>query len=142
MQKIILTMILIFLFGCSQIKEGVSLIEEYESYIKSIENNNVLFVKNMLASGLRKKIVTLGEEQFPIIRSFPNVVSDINSYHQLIDSNKGCLTVNGYDKKHSPVSLYIEYVNESGKWLLSFVEVYYLDTPKEFESVGICPTKF
>lgn len=142
MQKFLVTIIILLLFGCNQIKGDVNLIEEYKSYIKSIRTNNVQLVTNMLSNELRAKTKILGQDQFPVITSFPNVIYDINSYHQLIKLNKGCLTVNGFDKKHSPVSLYLEYVNEGGKWLLSFVEVYYLDTPKDFEVIGICPTKF
>jgi hypothetical protein len=139
MNKYLSILIGFLLFGCSQIKENTDLFGIYGNYIKSAKETEVVF--NMLTSELRVKINNLGSDQFPIITSFPTVISNSKNHYQVIDKAKGCLTINGFDKSNSPVSLYIEYTNENNKWLLSFVEIYYLESPHDFVHTGVCPTR-
>lgn len=139
MNKYLSIFIVFLLYGCNQIKESTNLFEIYQHYIKSAKETEVVY--NMLTSELRVKINTLGLDQFPIITSFPTAISNTKNHYQVIENTKGCLTINGFDKDNSPVSLYVEYTNENKKWLLSFVEIYYLDTPNQFMHKGVCPTR-
>jgi len=139
MNKYLSIFVIFLLFSCSQIKENTNLFGQYEHYIKSAKETEIVF--NMLASELSVKIKNLGSDQFPVITGFPTVISNTKSHYQIIDKAKGCLTINGFDKGNSPVSLYIEFTNENNKWLLSFVEIYYLESPNEFMYTGVCPTR-
>ncbi|MFK5950262.1 MAG: hypothetical protein QM500_15990 [Methylococcales bacterium] len=141
MKHLIIIVFIVSVFSCVSVKKDVSLFDEYKLYVFSINENEAVFLKNMLSSEVRNKIKLTGEDAFPILSSFHGVLKEVTGQYQLINNNKGCLTVNGYDENKSPVSLYIEYINENSKWLLSYVEVFYLDSPKEFKNRGVCPAR-
>jgi len=144
MKRILLSiaalMSLIVVIGAT--KSTVDLYDNYKSYVSIVKSTQNQFVLNMLSLDVRKKIKKLGENQFPVLAGFPNTLTTSKSHYQVIKGTKACLTVNGYDKNTKPVSLHLEYRNEQKQWLLSFVELSYLDSDKEFKNKAVCPDKF
>lgn len=138
----VLTVLSFFVLAGASARPGVSLFDEYTSYLSIIKTTQTPFVENMLSMEVREKIKTLGANEFPVLSSFPSALVTRDSYYQVIKSNKGCLTVNGFDSHARPLSLYIEYSKQEEQWLLSYIELAYLDTPKEFKDIGVCPSKF
>lgn len=81
-------------------------------------------------------------EQFPVLAALPGTLSKSMSHHErIIGNNKGCLTINGLDEGGEPTSLHIEYVKEEDRWRLSYAEIAYLESEKEFGSTGKCPVR-
>jgi len=123
-------------------KSTVDLYDNYKNYVSIVKFTQNQFVLNMLSFDVRKKIKKLGKNQFPVLASFASTLATNKSHYQFIKGTKACLTVNGYDKNVKPASLYLEYRNEQKQWLLSFVELSYLDSDKDFKNKAECPDKF
>lgn len=140
MSQALLIVAILMLSACNQVK-NTNLYNTYEAYLETRRLNKEEIVVSMLSGELRKRVFALGKEEFPIIAGFPETLSEVISHYQLIESDKGCLSINGYNKSQSPITLNIEYLFENNQWLLSFVEIYYLDTTKDYADKGICPAK-
>jgi len=142
MKNVSLFFIYFIVLSCATMSEEVDLYEYYNNYVRYIKTNNTLFAETMLSKQLREKIKLSDKDDFPILSGFPGVLSEVKNHYQSFESNKGCLSINGYDENSAPVSLYIEYSNENNQWLVAYVEIFYPDTAKEFKNFGVCPTQF
>lgn len=141
MRLLAILLVTVSLYSCVMPSSTVDLYGLYKKYVDTVEIDKTPFVEELLVGSLREEINVGDKDAFPVLSGFPGVLSQTSSYYQTVKQNKGCLTVNGYDESLSPISLHIEYTYENNKWLLAFVEIFYLETEKDFESIGICPTR-
>lgn len=141
MKQIFILIITIILVSCATIKENKGLFESYNTYVNEIRKHQSNFILSMISKKRVNKINSLGEKEFPVLSSFPNVLFKIKSHYQKLENNKGCLTINGYGKNNNPILVSIKYLYENKKWVIDFVEIYYTDSAKEFQTKGICPNE-
>lgn len=134
-------MFALVLLSCAATEEKVGLFERYNTYKSEIIKHKSNLILPMLSKNRRNKIKSLGEKEFPILSSFPSILHKNINHYTKINSNIGCLTINGYGENNSPIVLSIKYLYENNEWLIDFVEIYYADSAKEFQTKGICPSE-
>lgn len=62
-------------------------------------------------------------------------------YYQQEFNTKSCLTINGYNSVGEPTTLNFELLNEDNAWKLSYVQMMYHDSKKDFPLSVMCPQK-
>lgn len=70
---------------------------------------------------------------------FKDYMTREDSHHETIRGQKGCLTINGYDKEGMPLSFNIEYVPIDQCWLIRAIEILFVNDAHEFSLKGRCP---
>ncbi len=141
MKHIYILMLSLIIASCVTTKESTSLFENYNTYVSEINKNKSDFFLPMLSKNRVNQINLSNKNEFPVLSEFPRVLSKIESHYQKLETNKGCLTINGYGKNNKPIVLSIKYLYENNKWGVDFVEIYYADSIKEFPIKGICPSE-
>jgi len=141
MKHLIIIIFALVLLSCAVTDEKVGLFERYNSYKSEIIKQKSNLILPMLSENRRNQIKSLGEKEFPILSSFPNILHKNVNHYTKIKNKIGCLTINGYGENNSPIVLSIKYLYENNEWLVDFVEIYYADLAKEFQTKGICPSE-
>jgi hypothetical protein len=133
------------LIGCAAIKTEPTLYSTYERFTHDMHSENVqavyskYFVQDYMNDPeIRKKILENNKEVF---NQFRNYIVKIDSHHERLDGQKGCLTINGYDKDGAPLSLNIEYARIEQHWLIRVVDILY-DDLHGFSSKARCPSDY
>ncbi len=60
-------------------------------------------------------------------------------YYQKLDSQKGCLSINGIELNKDPVSLHIEYKKERGLWLVDYMFLHLIESNEDYVKKALCP---
>ncbi len=141
MKPIFILIFSLILVSCASTKENVALFERYNTYVSEINKNKSSFILSMLSKNIANKINSLGEKEFPVLSEFPSVLHNIESHYQKLKNSNGCLTINGYGKNNKPIILSIKYLYENKSWVIDYIEVYYADSKKEFQTKGVCPSE-
>lgn len=139
-------LILLFVVLPYAFSQGEVIYGSFKSYAAQVVSEDYdAIVENSIASDLRSRVEgepASFEEKFPILHSLPRVLSKRISYHEkIVRQSKGCLTINGLDQGGDPASLNVEYIKEGGRWRLSYAEIAYLESEKEFGSTGKYPVR-
>lgn len=141
MARIIPFLLVIFVFGCAHIPESSSLYSEFSAYKKSVDNSTLTqkyadyFDPSLTADIDFKDSSTVDQLEFSkyMIREA--------GHFEVVQGNRGCLTVNGTGSDNNPIALYIEYKRADGKWLISDVDVSFLENAKDYEAKALCPSE-
>lgn len=145
LKKIVFVSILL-LASCATIEREAPLYERYIEYSKLVESErfdeiseNYISVENMEKL---KSVDQSLESYFSILIGVPGTLTDKVSHHKrIVSRNRGCLTLNGFDKSGEPTSVHVEYLKEKGSWRINHVEIAYLESEREFSTSGHCPEK-
>lgn len=66
---------------------------------------------------------------------------DDKSEPTFLSDHDCCMSINGYGGNNKPIILSIKYLYENNKWVIDYIEVYYADSKKEFQTKGTCPSE-
>lgn len=134
-----LSVFVAFLYGCMHLIENDYLYGHYSEYKKSVDESKLIesytqYFDPVLTSGL--------DVNKPSIKSqleFSKYMVMEESHYEVMQKDKGCLTVNGVDENNAAVAFYIQYNRSNERWLISDIGVSFLDTRKKYEQKALCP---
>lgn len=133
--KYLYIFIILFSSACSTLPEDVELYNVFEEYklFSSKGSGYAEFFSNFIT----KKIKGSNKSQL----LFSKYMSKERSHFSITRKNIGCLTINGFSAKNEAVTFYLEYKNEHSKWLISDIDVSFLESEKNFSSKALCPAE-
>ena len=73
---------------------------------------------------------------------FKYEIDTTDSYYENISLKSGCLTVNGFNKKKSPLVLSLQYALINKEWLIKDIHLERIKNVKDFSSSVMCPKEF
>jgi len=134
--------ILILLLPLSCVSEPVSNQDLYHLYAqlsKSTSSGEVVGDREKYFTPKYLSDVNVTEKKSLFVLKLTKYIDSIETQYQKIDSNSGCLTINGIDKEKSPVSLFVEYKKINSNWLVNYMYLNFIESKKEFINKAICP---
>jgi len=131
--KYLYMFIIIFFTGCSTLNKDVELYNIFEKHKQSSSENKVY--SKYFSSTITDKINNKNKSQL----LFSKYMFKELSHFESSSGNRGCLTINGLSTKNEAVAFYLEYKNENGKWLISDIDVSFLEGVKNHHSKTLCP---
>lgn len=139
-----LTSILIasLLTGCATVNTDSTLYSTYESYRREVTSDNIQtsYAKYFSPELISGKNIANKEVQDQLL--FKNGMLRIESHYEDIRGQKGCLTVNGYDKDAMPLSFNIEFTPDNQRWLIRAIDILFVDNVRDFSLKGRCPSDY
>lgn len=138
----------IVLLSCTtfESEQRASPYQNYQSYLNALKASNYDAATNMLSLNNRTKFINNRDGEsfndfFPFFSSIGTVITNEKNHYQVVDGQKACLTINGFNDVYEPTSLYFELLNEDNKWKFSYVQMNYHASINEFSSAVKCPFK-
>lgn len=131
----------VFLHGCATITTSGMLYNAYSEYRHKLNKQNVsydyqyFFHPNLTKSANTKDSSVLSQ------LLFHGYMAEELEHYEKIHGNKGCLTVNGIDSNKNMVAFYIEYKNHNNKWLISDINVSFIDESMNYSQKALCPNQ-
>lgn len=118
---------------------NVDLFSLYSGLSASVEQNKILNERKIYFSSLYLGEVRDNDKDSQFVLTVPGYIQTVDSHYQVIKGGTGCLTVNGFENTGDPVSLHVEYINESGQWLVNYMYVNLIDNQSKFFKESVCP---
>ena len=119
--------------GCSTPNKKSTLYANYEEY-----KNSSLKSKGYteyFSEVVTNKINTGNKSQL----LFSKYMKKELHHYEKKNNNKGCLTINGVAAENKPISFFLEYKNKNGKWLISDIDVSFLEEKNNYNLKALCP---
>jgi len=145
--KVTVILILALLTGCASITPESTTTEPtlylaYEGYRHEVSKENIQasYTKYFSHDLVAGKNIENKEVVDQLL--FKDYMSRMDSHHENIRGQKGCLTINGYDKEGMPLSFNIEYVPIDQRWLIRAIEILFVNDVHEFSQKGRCPGEY
>ena len=140
MMRAALLLISLFIVGCavSPIVEH-DLYKTYSELSASVVSDNIVKERGRYFTNLYLSEVNDEDEKSLFLLKIPNYIKNVDSHYQRSNSERGCLTVNGYESSGDPVSIYVEYRHESDEWRVNYMYVNLLESSDGFVKAPLCP---
>jgi hypothetical protein len=128
-------------------KSDIGIYNSYTLFKEAVKMGKYDLLTSYLTAENIKYLNTNGgvnkfNDVFPLLSSFPFIIkNEINNY-QLVEGDKGCITVNGLDESSEPTAINVEYKKESSSWKLDYIHVEYLSSKDEFSKKASCPQRY
>lgn len=144
MKNIFLCLIFgLFIISCAT-RHDASLVlyQEYSRYKNNANKNNIIEVASKFFSPslLGKNYRTDPDATSQLL--FKNHMMAIDSHHEKINAQKGCLTINGYDEEKAPLIFSLKYVLRNNQWLIDKIHVVFIEKAKDFSNKAKCPSEY
>lgn len=140
MSRAVLFMVVLVSIGCATYKPiDVSLYGIYSSLSDSVLDNDILEDRNNYFSSRYLSEIIDGNKETHFLLTIPSYIYEVESHHEMVGEIQGCLTINGFEKSGEPVTIYVEYINESNNWYVNYMHVNLLETSLDFVNKAICP---
>jgi len=131
--KYLYMLTILFATACSTLNKDVELYNIFEKYKQSSSENKGY--SKYFSSAITNKINNKNKSQL----LFSKYMSKELSHFESSSANIGCLTINGLSAKNEAVAFYLEYKNEKGNWLISDIDVSFLESVKNHHFKALCP---
>ncbi len=125
--------IILFSSACSTLYKDAELYEKFAEY-KRFSQENKGYAK-LFSNSIIEKINSNNKSQL----LFSKYMNKELSHFVRTNKNIGCLTINGLSAKKEAITFYLEYKNEHGEWLISDIDISFLESEKDFSSKALCP---
>jgi len=119
--------------SCTSLNKESTLYSNYEQYKESIlkSKSYIKYFSEVITNN-----INAGNESQLL---FSKYMSKELDHYERINNKIGCLTVNGVGDKNEPISFFLEYKNENKKWLISDIDVTFLEDKKNYNLKALCP---
>ncbi len=131
--KYLYIFIILFSSACSTLYKDAELYEKFAEY-KRFSQENKGYAK-LFSNSIIEKINSNNKSQL----LFSKYMNKELSHFVRMNKNIGCLTINGLSAKKEAITFYLEYKNEHGEWLISDIDISFLESEKDFSSKALCP---
>jgi hypothetical protein len=137
--RAILILAAIIVAGCaSEAPKQNTLHESFERYSKAIADGNIVTRQRefFAPSMLTQLDGNLENDLFEI--TIGQYIHKEFSHYEKFELNRGCLTLNGHKEDNNPTSLFLEYRQDNGVWLISATYIY-VQEKQDFSEKALCP---
>jgi len=131
--KILLIAFTLIITGCSTIKSSDSLYTVYSKYTAAATNDNN-YIKYF-----NETITSKVSENNASQLLFHQYMVKEKEHFTKINDNIGCLTVNGVNKSGGPIAFYLKYEFINNQWLISDIDVSFLENVELYRNAALCP---
>jgi len=139
--KFILPVLLVLVIsGCSAHKPEA--IQPYDTYTKLSQEAKYGDIKshmNEYFTSTYLKEVNPSDKDSILLLKLTNYINKNISHFQSIKSGIACLTINGTDENTEPLTLHIEYKKISGKWLVNYMFLNFIENSDSYTQSAVCP---
>lgn len=125
--------------GCASVAQKQdTLYGSFERYSRAIADGDIVarrrefFIPSMLET------LNVNSENGRFQLKIGQYVRYEFSHYEKFELNRGCLTMNGRDEDNNPTSLFLEYQENDGAWLISSTYIYVQEKP-DFSEKALCP---
>lgn len=137
--KIFVLFSLMLLISCAHLATNHSLYTNYSEYKKSVSESKLVDHYNRYFDPKLTESVDVNDPSVKAQLEFSNYMTKEINHFEDIENSKGCLTVNGVDSDGSAIAFYIQYNKSNEKWLISDIDVSFLENQKKYEKKALCP---
>jgi hypothetical protein len=137
--RAILILAAIIVAGCASVERNQNtLYDSFERYSRAIADGDIVarrrefFIPSMLET------LNVNSENGRFQLKIGQYVHNEFSHYEKFEVNRGCLTMNGHDEDHNPTSLFLEYREHEGAWLISSTYIY-VQEKLDFSERALCP---
>lgn len=140
MMRTTLLLIALFTVGCA-VNPVVDhdLYKTYSELSASVASDNIVKERGRYFTDLYLSEVNDEDEKSLFLLKIPRYIINVDSHYQKSNSERGCLTVNGFENSGDPVSIYVEYRHESDEWRVNYMYVNFLESSGGFVKAPLCP---
>jgi len=133
-------MLISVLYGCSTLEtEQTDLYENYSQQAKAVKNNTILARRESFFTSEYLKEVDPDNEKSLLLLKLSQYIDQEISHYQMLDNQKGCLSINGVELNKDPVSLHVEYKKEQGLWLVDYMFLHLIESREDYVKKALCP---
>jgi len=141
MMKIIPPLLVLLLYGCAHFSGSNSLYTEFAKYKTSVDESRLIDSYPLYFDPLLTGNIDIDNPSTASQLEFSKYMTREITHYEEVRNSKGCLTVNGVGSEDNPIAFYIEYKNIDNKWLISDIDVSFLDEIKEYKRKALCPSQ-
>ena len=118
------------------------LFQTYSQYKESTNENNINEVANIYFSQS-----LLGEDYLTNLDAtsqllFKDYMITTDNHYEQVNSQNGCLTINGYDEEKAPLIFSLKYILNNGHWLIDKIHVVFIESKNDFSKEAKCPESY
>ncbi len=73
---------------------------------------------------------------------FKNYMTSTVNHYEKLNSQNGCLTINGYDEEKAPLIFSLKYIFKDGHWLIDKIHVVFIENINNFSKEAKCPEAY
>lgn len=137
--KNIISLLVVLLYGCAHITTSEQLYNTYSKYNHNLNKQNVLkYYHQFFHPDLTKSVNAKNDNSLSQFLFYTYMAKE-NGHYEKIYGNSGCLTVNGIDSDNRMIAFYIEYKNYNDKWLMSDIDVSFIEKSMHYKHEALCP---
>jgi len=144
MKNILISLLtILFIASCATTYRAPPvLFQTYSQYNESTDVNNIKEVANIYFSQslLGKNYVTNPDATSQLL--FKDYMIAIANHYEQVNSQNGCLTINGYDEEKAPLIFSLKYILNNGRWLIDKIHVVFIESKNDFSKEAKCPESY
>lgn len=133
----------LFFAGCATQENTSSMLyKEYSLYERDAKKDNIIetasniFSRSLLGNDYR----TSPDSANQLL--LKNYMAAKDSHYEKINSQEGCLVINGYDESGAPLILSIKYILIDSRWLIDDIHIAFIESQKNFSRSAKCPAEY
>ncbi len=133
----------LFITGCASTNDIDSvLFAKYSQYKESVNKDNLNEIADeyFALSLLGKNYQNNPEAQYQLL--FKSYMASIDSHYEILNSQTGCLNINGFDEEKSPLIFSLQYTFSNEDWLISEIHVAFIESKNNFATKAKCPAEY
>lgn len=135
----IIPLFFILLYGCAHLTASDPLYNSYFEYKKTVGESKIIKYYARYFAPVLTNNLDINDPSIKSQLEFVKYMAKEASHYEVTQTNKGCLTVNGVGVDNTAVAFYIQYNNINGKWLISDIDVSFLEKNQKYEQKALCP---
>jgi len=140
MQLILPLILTLLIFGCSAHKpEAIQPYDTYNKLSQEAKYGDIESHMNEYFTSTYLKEVNPSDKNSILLLKLTNYINKNISHFQSIKSGIACLTINGTDENTEPLTLHIEYKKISGKWLVNYMFLNFIENSNSYTESAVCP---
>jgi len=123
----------------------VSLYQEFQAFRLLVAENRAMAIEVMVSDEHAARIEYAQENmpkelRGPYFQDLANKIPAVDSHFEAIESDRGCLTINGLDDRQRPKSLSLYYMRENGRWVFDSIMVALHKSIDDYYREAVCPS--
>jgi hypothetical protein len=137
--RAILILTAIIVAGCASVgQKQNTLYDSFERYHKAIADGDIVARRREFFVPAMLETLNVNSENGRFQLKIGQYIHNETSHYEKIELNRGCLTMNGHDEDSNPTSLFLEYRQNDGAWLISSTYIY-VQEKQDFSEKALCP---
>ena len=144
MKNIFISLVLILFSSSCSFANNSQSSTLYSTFLKYENTVNEINIIEVAADFFSSEILKRSGEDDSYTEQllFKAYMTTKDSHFEKVNTEQGCLTINGYDEDNAPIIFSLKYIPNNESWLIDEIHIAYFDSEKDFTKSAKCPTDF